>query len=178
MKKEPKYKVGDYLVADKIKFLEVVAVIDGYMPVYAIRIVRDPAKGGLAVKWNTEYELEEDEVKIAKPDFAAYRKLIAGDVLRVGWDDHGPNIYSTILSRVGNLVLISQIPKNELKELDKIARQVKELTDGGLDLMETLDTDTRANMKKRMSMSHTSKVAAAWMHVDDVCLFNWPIVRE
>lgn len=179
MKKKPKYKVGDYLVAEKIKFLEVVSVIaDGPMPIYAIRLVRAANKGGTSVKWNTEYELDEDNVSVVVPDFSAYHKLQAGDVLRIGWDEHDSDLYSTILARVGNMALLSDIPQNKLKEVAKIAAQLKELTEGQLDLMESLDDSTRSDMKKRMSLSHTSRVAAYWMHVDDICLFNWPIVRE
>lgn len=172
-----KYKVGDYLVAPQIKFLEIVAVIEGRMPIYAVRMPHNPPKHGMQVNWQTEYQVEEHDAKLGKPDFAPYRKLAADDVLKVSGDEND-DAYSRILARVGDMVLLSQVPHKHIEGLTDLAEQLRELTDGELDLMGSLSKDTKTKVRQHTSLTHQNKLAATWMHIDEVCLFNWPIVGE
>lgn len=169
-----KFKVGDYIVGEGRVFSRVMAVInDGVQPVYATMGPKDKKP-----TWETEFELV-DELKLVKqtPDFAKYKKLKPGDVLLTGKSTEG--IYTTVLARVGDLCLISLAPqKKAIEQVEKLADQIKELTEGEVDVLESLGDDSKSKMRKYSSTTWANKVAGGWETTDWLCLMNWPIVSE
>lgn len=170
-----KYKVGDYITADDYVIRKVLAVVeDGLQPVYAV----DNPKGDKDdIKWVTEFELDEDSMSQITPDFASYHALEAGDILHMG--QASDREYTTVIARVGDLVLLSMAPhSHELKQATQLSDQLKELTDGEVDLIGSLDEDTKKALKKHSSSRWTKNVASMWRSVEWICLMNWPIVKE
>lgn len=174
-----KYKLGDYLSAPGKVYMQVRAVIenDNALPVYALQSFH--IKNKHEIEWVTEFELSNDYhvSKTTEPDFKRYDTLAVGDTLKIGDEEsqRGSN-YATILARVGNMVLLSQIPhSHEVKQIHALADQIKELTDGQVEIM---DEDTSQQLKKHGTLNWARQAAADWLTTEQICLMNWPIVRE
>ncbi len=168
----PRFAVGDYLADHHSIILRVEAVItDGPLPVYAIVA---PNRGN-ELQWFTEYEItEERKLDKVEPDFAAYAKLEAGDVLRTGSSKHHDSSYATVLARVGHMVLLSNSPRSqhETETIEKVTAQLDELTGGAI----SAHGDVKKELRKGSSILHQSKIADRWWTTDQLCLQNWAIV--
>lgn len=173
-KSKPKYKVGDYIGGDNYVLLRIMAVLtEGPEIVYGLSTPKDSD-----LKWSTEFELlDRNNNDVLVPDFEAYHNLKAGDILHCG--QTMDREYITILARAGDLALVSMAPlRKEMGKINKLAEQIKELSDGELDMMDNLSDDAKDNMKKYSSSKYTSRVASDWHPVEWLCLMNWPIVKE
>lgn len=168
-------EVGDYIVNNDSVFLLIQSVInDGLGNMYGYLNCKTNK-----MNWMSQYELDDDDFRKEKPDFERYQKLKAGDILQVG--DSKNNAYVTVLSRVGNAVLLSAVPDKELlgqmKMMQHVVKRVSEQL--GEDAPEFgLDTATEKRLKKRASQLHSSKIAGDWMSIEKLCLMNWPWISE
>lgn len=178
---KPKYKRGQYLAKEGLKVVKILAVItNSSQPVYATEMPRDRDKSeqGTHTDWRTEFELDEDKYEVVKPDFKRYATLEPNDILRIGSGDEVK--YVKILARAGDMALLSQIPQKEaVKAMVGISEQLKELTEGRVDLIKaTFSDEELTDMEKHGTTKWAHNVASFWKTTEWLCLMNWPIVEE
>lgn len=171
--KATNFAEGDWITAPGHVYLKVLAVIDsGVGPMYCIFSPKTPN----GVGWQSQYQLDEDGMALAEPDFSRFAKLKAGDILRVGTDDEDP--YVVVLARAGQAVLLSHVPDkklaSKLMELDKHLKQLADLSDGE----SIFEGDDLARIKKMGSQLHSSKIAGDWMDIRQIALMHWEIIEE
>lgn len=173
-KAKAKYKVGDYVVAPTLVYREIlVALTDGPIPIYGARTPKNWDK----VAWYTEFEFDDDHVVKGKPDFALWKTVVEGDVIKCGnTDDRN---YIRVLARVADTVLVSEEPQAEkVKQVTELSDQIKKLTEGSIDPMGSLDKSDRDMLRKIASTTHASKIASGWMTIEYLALMNWQLIRE
>lgn len=171
---KPKYKVGDYVTSPKHVFLEIVGVIDqGVLPIYAIRNPKNMSQ----IRWESQYELDEQNLEKGTPDFAKFAAVQAGDVLKMGFTDDRQ--YLRILARVGDVVMLSAAPDPKtVKDVTDLSKQLEELTDGVVNPLEMMGKADKDMLRKMASTTHASKVATDWVHVRHLALYNWQLIGE
>lgn len=174
---KPKYKVGDYLAGEGRVFARIRAYIEGEEHIYAIELP-DQRETGTKMHWYSEFELDDrfGATAVQAPDFKRYARLEAGDILHVDKD-----IYTTVLAKIGDLVLLSDIPHKAGAEhtIHKLAEQIKELTEGQIDMEDLVfDEEDKQSMKNHASSRYVKRVASMWKPTDWVALMNWKIVEE
>lgn len=181
---KPKYKVGQYIAGEDRVYARITAYLSGEEHIYALELPRMQTRddSGTHVQWFTEFEIDEkfgDVAVVPAPDFKRYANLEAGDVLHLG---HTTDLYTTVLVRVGDMVLLSDIPhdhKKEMAQVHKLSEQLRELTDGKIDVEDTLfDPETRKVLSNHGSSRYSKRIASMWKPVQWVALMNWPIVEE
>lgn len=175
-----KYNVGDYLAGKDKVYAKIKAYLEGEEHIYAIELPNNKGTS-TTIHWYSEFEIDDrfGDIEVRTPDFKRYAQLKAGDILHVG--DTG-DIYTTVLAKVGDLVLLSDIPHKhdaELKTIHKLADQLKELTEGQIDIEDVMfNEEQRKDIKNQGSSRYSKRVASMWKPTDWVALMNWPIVEE
>lgn len=175
--KTTKYKVGQWVSSPDSVWLLIVGMIDSGMgPMYALMSPKQPDSRGL--RWQSEYEMLEEEMTPGEPNYKGCRALKIGDILTIGSSD-GDQVYATILARVGDAVLLSQTPdKSKVKMMEHMDRVMSEMGEemgfsGGL-----LDEKDRKRLKRQASTLSTAKMAGRWMSVDQIALMNWELAGD
>lgn len=170
----PKFAEGDWITAPGRVYLRIMSVIDqGMGPLYGVWSPRSPEM----IKWETQYQLDDDKMVKDEPNFGRFKKLAPGDILRLGQDaDKDP--YVVILARQGNSVLVSHVPDKrllgKLLEMEKAMRSMADLEDG----QSFFDDDELDRVKKMSSQLHSSKIAGEWRSIRNLTLMHWEIIEE
>lgn len=176
VQKSTLYKVGDYLTANDRVFIKIIAVIDSGMgPMYGVLT----PKHSDHIHWKSQYELDSDNLYRSEPDFAGFKQLKAGDILRIGQDEKS-STYVTVLARVDDAVLLSSTPDKRLAErLLKLDKFMKEATEEiGVELTDFLDEKDLRDFKRVGSQLHASKIVGDWQPVETLALMHWDIIKE
>lgn len=189
-----KYKVGDYITAEDLVFLEVMVTIDGDVPVYLLRGPGEDITEGDG-RWFTEKEIEIVSWEKKSPDFDRWAKLKAGDMVRQngGLNSDGSRrqaVNYKVIVRINDAVLLSLAPHNHKKEERQnsdLLKQLRELSDS--DEMEAVvkvvDNMTKPKIHPYAELlsaaSHTRQaydMAGEWYTVHDLALRNWELLSE
>lgn len=168
-------KTGDCIVRKDSIFLKIVGVVNsglGNMYAYV------NCKSG-NINWYSQYEIDEGKWEIKEPDFEFYRKHIkAGDIFKVADQDASP--YITVLARVDNAVLLSALPQkgalNTLRTFEKAMHMMAEQS--GEEMEPMLDAEDEADLRRRSSQLHSSKIADEWMDINKLCLMHWTLISD
>lgn len=168
--KKPKFKVGDYVTRPDWVYLRVVAALPSDNTLYAlVNYTKKPA-----LQWLTEFEVEQWQLKLAKPDFECWKNIAVGDMIQIRDNDHSH--YRKVLARIGDAVMLSEAPvsKKQRDTLDKLAAQVEELTSGVVEKEELL-----SGVNLPMNTVAAYKTAdAKWTTVDVLAHMHWTLIRQ
>ena len=172
--KSVKFEVGDWLTAPNVIFLRVCVVVDsGLGPMYGLT----SAKHRDSIHWESQYEVDDQKLVKSEPEWEKFNKLKAGDILRQGHAEDRP--YLTVLARVGDAVLLSEVPdKAKSDMLLKLDEYIK--TVGGEFGVghKGLGDQEISTIKKMGSQLHASKRAGDWLDIEFITLMNWELVEE
>ncbi len=157
-----KYKVGDFVATENTVLLEVVAAIDGDPEIYGMKNIKEPA----ALRWFTLWELDHEGLSKFTYNPHEFDDAEAGDNVKCG-----PEQYRRILSRVGNVILVSRVGDHLAKEIVKVLEQNKR---EGHEIPE----DFLGHMKGHASNITASNAADTWYDIHTMTLMNWKLVRE
>lgn len=173
--KQPKYKKGDYIAGEKTVFLKIACVLtdDENLPIYGVT----GPKSRNIVHWESQFELDEQDFGKRTPDFKSYQNLKTGDFLVI----QSGKKYVKVLARVGDAVLLSGAPNDMPASTSKMATEILGQLEEVMEDIKTMEGESSSAKKYIQNMgsqNYQNKKTTSWMHVDQICLMNWPIAKD
>lgn len=164
-----KYKVGDYLAGHDTVFYKIVGAIDGPVPVYAATSIKE--QGAM---WFTENEFTDRKIVPTTPDWRGAESLQVGDVVNAGCGHaNHPAAYITVLARVGDAMLFSQMPDPGAHDMLRYVEHMEKQHNA-----KVADDDQIRAARDATNTRKLSLQAGDWVSTTEVALMNWVIVKD
>lgn len=202
-----KYHVGEYVGGKHFKTFRIESIIDGVMPIYALRnpYVNNNSTSGHPYWWLTEYCLEAFKFTLVVPDFEKWESVETGDMLAHS-HEHEKGVHTEfvkVLARAGNLLLLSMAPIQDkedpsdqlLKQLDELSNEIgvpTETTEKVKEMITNVLPDSEVHVgiqeiddeinktMKQLTLSHKmADMANGWRSIEELVLNgHWEIMKE
>lgn len=195
--KPSKYKVGDYLTGEHMVYLEIVAVINdtkAEQTIYGcLAPPWDEDDYDKLLTWTTEWQLDFMGLALKQPDFTKWQSIAVGDVVFI--DATKGSRTHHILSRVGDMVLLSATPKSQKeknhnnalkKQLEDLAKEMEDHSDMAqmavtARLVKEVipeQTEWDEKVEKMLSGTNAYKIPGRWVHINNLAKMNWQLMKE